>query len=129
MTTYIPNSSVKFSKRLQKVSEQHDGVLLQFADGEVVKASALVGSDGIESIIREHVLESRYPHQVKPLYADSYCYRAVVPMDEAKTILGDLTDTAKIYVGQDRMVVTYRVSGGKVSSLRLPFKRSTSDHL
>jgi salicylate hydroxylase len=36
-------------------------------------------------------------------------------MAEAREILGDLTDTAKIYLGEKRLVVTYRVSGGSVS--------------
>lgn len=107
---------MKFSKRLAKIEQKGDRVVLHFSDGEVVAASVLVGSDGIQSVARQHVLESLHSEQVEATYANSYAYRAVISMADAKEILGDLTDTAKMYVGQNRIVVTYRISGGAVSS-------------
>lgn len=115
MTSFIPIENVFFSKRLEKIEQLDDKVLLHFSDGEVVKSSLLVGADGIKSIVRKHVLGSLYPDQVQPIYDHSYAYRAVIPMAEANEILGDLTDTAKIYAGKDRMIVTYRITGGAVS--------------
>ena len=52
---------------------------------------------------------------MEPVYANAYCYRGVIPMYEAKEILGDLTDVAKFYFGYERSGVTYRISGGEVS--------------
>jgi salicylate hydroxylase len=49
------------------------------------------------------------------VFADAYCYRAVIPMQQAEEILGDLTDVAKFYFGYKRSAVTYRISGGEVS--------------
>lgn len=115
LTSFIPIKNVLFSKRLEKIEQHDDKVVLHFSDGEVVKSSLLVGADGIQSIIRGHVLGSLHPDQVQPIYDHSYAYRAVIPMADAKDILGDLTDTAKIYAGKDRMVVTYRITEGAVS--------------
>jgi 2-polyprenyl-6-methoxyphenol hydroxylase-like FAD-dependent oxidoreductase len=115
MTSFIPIENVKFSKLLTDIQQFPDKVVLSFADGEVVQASALVGSDGIKSVVREHILKPLYPSQAEPVYADSYCYRGVIPIAEAEEILGDLTDVAKFYFGDKRSCVTYRISGGAVS--------------
>lgn len=114
MTSYIPIEKVKFGKKLTHIQQLPEKVMLTFADGEVVETSALFGADGIKSVVREHVLEPVFPSQVEPVYADSYCYRGVIPITEAESILGDLTDVAKFYFGDKRSCVTYRISGGSV---------------
>jgi salicylate hydroxylase len=115
MTSYIPKERVVFNKRLTGIEQHQDKVVLRFADGEAAEASVLVGADGIESIVREHVLKPLFPHEVDPVYAGAYCYRAVIPMHEADEILGSLTDVAKFYFGHNRSAVTYRITGGEVS--------------
>ncbi|KPI40791.1 Salicylate hydroxylase [Cyphellophora attinorum] len=112
MTSYIPAERVVFSKVLTDIVQDLEGVTLTFADGEQVKASILAGVEGIQSVTRKHVLE-RSPQEIAPVYAGSYCYRAVIPIEEAQEILGELTDVAKFYFGQDRGCVTYRISGGR----------------
>ncbi|THY47328.1 monooxygenase [Aureobasidium pullulans] len=113
MTSFIPIENVKFNKYLESIEQHSDKVILKFADGEVAEASVLAGSDGIKSIVREHVLRPSHPEEVAPVYADAYCYRAVIPISEAYPILGDLTDVAKFYFGHNRSAITYRISGGK----------------
>jgi 2-polyprenyl-6-methoxyphenol hydroxylase-like FAD-dependent oxidoreductase len=119
MTSFIPLENVKFSKRLTTIGQHPDKVILKFADGEVAKTSVLAGADGIKSGVRKHVLESLYPEQVDPVYADAYCYRAVIPMAEAEEIMGDLTDVAKFFFGYGRSGVSYRITGGKVGTAEL----------
>ncbi|KAK4891403.1 hypothetical protein LTR27_010057 [Elasticomyces elasticus] len=113
MTSFIPIDSVKFNKRLTGIEQEQHDVILTFADGEIAHASVLAGADGITSMVREHVLKPIYPEQVAPVYADAYCYRAVIPMAEAEEIMGDLTDVAKFYFGKGRSAVTYRISRGE----------------
>ena len=115
MTSFIPIQNVKFNKCLTNIEQHPDRVILKFADGESTSASVVAGADGIKSIVRKHVLESSHPVQVEPVYSNAYCYRGVIPMNEAEEILGDLTDVAKFYFGHERSAVTYRISGGKVS--------------
>lgn len=119
MTSFIPLENVKFSKRLATIEQYPDGVILKFADGENAEASVLAGADGIKSGVRKHVLEPLCPEQVEPVYADAYCYRAVISMAEADEIMGDLTDVAKFFFGRDRSAVTYRITGGKVGAAEL----------
>jgi salicylate hydroxylase len=115
MNSFIPIQSVKFNKCLTNIEQHPDRVILKFADGEVTSASVVAGADGIKSTVRKHVLESLHPEQVEPVYANAYCYRGVIPMNEARGILGDFTDVAKFYFGHERSGVTYRISGGEVS--------------
>ncbi|RDW65945.1 putative Salicylate hydroxylase [Aspergillus mulundensis] len=113
MTSFIPIENVRFSKCLKEIEQHPDRVVLKFADGEVAEASVLVGADGIKSMVREHVLGPLYPSQVAPVYADSYCYRGVIPTSEANEIFGEeLTNVAKMYVGDKRCCVTYLISKG-----------------
>ncbi|KAI4718772.1 monooxygenase [Aureobasidium sp. EXF-10727] len=113
MTSFIPIENVKFNKYLKSIEQHPDKVVLRFADGQVAEASVLAGADGIKSIVREHVLKPSFPNEIAPVYADAYCYRAVIPMAEAYPILGDLTNVAKFYFGHDRSAVTYRITGGE----------------
>ncbi|TIA65903.1 monooxygenase [Aureobasidium pullulans] len=113
MTSFIPIGNVRFNKYLEGVEQRSDKVVLKFADGEVAEASVLAGADGIKSIVREHVLRPSHIEEVAPVYADAYCYRAVIPKSEAYPILGDLTDVAKFYFGHNRSAITYRISGGE----------------
>jgi salicylate hydroxylase len=115
MTSFIPTENVRFDKHLTDIEQCSDEVVLRFADGEVARTSVLAGADGITSMVRKHVLEPLYPNEVNPVYADAYCYRGVIPIQQAKKILGDLTDVAKFYFGNKRSAVTYRISGGEVS--------------
>lgn len=116
MTSFIPFERVQFNKRLTNIDQRPDGVTLTFSDGTTAEAAILAGADGIKSTVREHVLKDLYPNQVAPVYAGAYCYRAVIPMSEAYEILGDLTDVAKFYFGPKRSAVTYRITGGEVST-------------
>ncbi|KAK4553795.1 hypothetical protein LTR86_008970 [Recurvomyces mirabilis] len=113
MTTFIPTESVRFGKRLTEIHQDQHGVSLAFADGEVAHASVLAGADGIKSMVRKHVLEPSHLEEVAAVYADAYCYRAVISIAEAEAILEDLTGVAKFYFGKDRSAVTYRISGGE----------------
>ncbi|OJJ04196.1 hypothetical protein ASPVEDRAFT_135768 [Aspergillus versicolor CBS 583.65] len=112
MTSFIPIEKVRFSKCVEEIQQCPDKVILKFADGGVAEASILVGADGIKSMVRAHVLGQLYPSQVEPVYAGSYCYRGVILTSEAKEIFGDLTDVAKMYLGDNRCCITYLISKG-----------------
>ncbi|EHA25750.1 hypothetical protein ASPNIDRAFT_43836 [Aspergillus niger ATCC 1015] len=113
MTKYISVEKVRFSKTLVGIQQYAGKVILKFADGDTAEASILVGADGIKSMVRKHVLGPLYPSQVEPVYADSYCYRGVIPISVAREIFGDLTDVAKMFVGDKRCCITYMISKGE----------------
>ena len=61
MSTLAPGS-VHFGKHLTTVEDRDDDVLLRFADGTTATADIAIGADGINSKLRETLLEPEVPN-------------------------------------------------------------------
>lgn len=82
----IPSHRAHFNKRVDKLEDKQDGpVNIHFKDGTTATADAVIGADGIHSVVRAHLLGDE---AAKPIYAGSVAYRALVPMEEAVEKLG-----------------------------------------
>jgi salicylate hydroxylase len=112
MTSLIPEGSVKFKKRLSGIFEADNGVGISFEDGETARVSAVIGCDGVKGFTRGYVLEN-HREEIKPVYAQQYAYRAVLPLEEYRYILGDLANDARMYFGKDVNLSTYVISHGR----------------
>ncbi|KAI8079915.1 uncharacterized protein BX664DRAFT_341808 [Halteromyces radiatus] len=53
---------VTWNKRMTSYNITHDGVIVTFADGSIEKGSFLVGADGVQSAVCQHMLLN-YDHQ------------------------------------------------------------------
>lgn len=113
MTSFIPEGAVRFSKRAKHIEQTDGAVTIRFEDGETVVADALVGCDGIKGMTRNAVLGKRWPDQVAAQYCHTYIYRGILPMPDAKAILGDHAGDAKWFMAKDRSVAIYPISKGK----------------
>ncbi|PGH00356.1 hypothetical protein GX51_05855 [Blastomyces parvus] len=117
MSTFIPEGTVEFSKRVVRVEHVQGGkkkqVHLTFFDGDTLVVDAVVGCDGIKGITRGVVLEREYPEEIVARYCSTYVYRCIVPMQEAKRILGSYAENAKWYMGEGRGCVIYPISKGE----------------
>ncbi|EQL28060.1 hypothetical protein BDFG_09156 [Blastomyces dermatitidis ATCC 26199] len=115
MSTLIPEGTVEFGKRVVHV-EQVEGkkqVYLTFSNGDALAVDAVLGCDGIKGITRGVVLERGYPEEIVARYCNTYVYRCIVPMQEAKRILGSYAENAKWYMGEGRGCVIYPISKGE----------------
>lgn len=122
MTSFIPSDSVRFNSRVEKMS-QGDGVAtLTFSDGSTAQHAMIIGCDGVKGLSRRHVLESRFPETVEPKYTGKYVYRAIVSMEDAKEIMGDLATDAKMFLSKGANLSTYPISWGKEVNV-VGFKR------
>ena len=101
MTSFIPRDAVCFNKRVSNMRQTNDTVTIEFEYGGVVQHAAVVGCDGVRGFSRRVVLGERYPEHVEPKYTGKYVYRSILPMEDAKGILGDLATDAKMYMGVD----------------------------
>jgi salicylate hydroxylase len=88
-----------------------------------VVADAVVGCDGGKGITRKAVLgedigvghpvlSRSHLEDVDATYAGRYVYRAVVPMEDAKRIMGEYAGDGKMFLGEERYFATYQMSGG-----------------
>jgi salicylate hydroxylase len=122
MTSFIPQDAVRFNKRVASMTQGEGVVTLKFEDGQVVQHAAVVASDGVKGFSRRIVLQDRYPDNIEPVYTGKYVYRSIVPMDDAKEILGDHATDAKMFMSKGANLSTYPISEGKLLNV-VAFKR------
>ena len=117
LATLIPASCVSFNKTLVHIDQSPGGVNLTFEDGSTATHSAVIGCDGIKSIMREIVLGRDHP-SLKPVFSDEYAYRALLPRANVDAIFGhDLLSNGNMFCGQEAYVFLYPVDGGKMINL------------
>ncbi|PGG99241.1 hypothetical protein AJ79_08633 [Helicocarpus griseus UAMH5409] len=114
MKSLIPKGTVNFNKKVLRV-DQTEGkkVYLTFCDGEILGFDAVIGCDGIKGLTRGVVLAKRYPEEIAAKYCNTYVYRHICTMKEAKRILGPYAENAKWYMREGRGCVTYPISKGE----------------
>ncbi|KAI1477700.1 FAD/NAD(P)-binding domain-containing protein [Daldinia eschscholtzii] len=112
MEGFIPKGIVKFGKRVQSVEQVGNKVLIRFQDDAVETADAVVGCDGVKGITRRAVLGDIAPEEVQPTFCGMYIYRGIIPMQEAKEILGTHAGDAKFFMAMGKAVVVYPISQG-----------------
>lgn len=99
MLAAIDPSRVKFGKKLASFQDDGRGVTLEFEDGETEKVDILIGSDGINSKVREEIFG-----QDEPIYTGWIAHRAIIPGAAARAAGADVN--AKWW-SEDRHIVCY----------------------
>jgi salicylate hydroxylase/6-hydroxynicotinate 3-monooxygenase len=96
----IPSDIVHLDKKLVGLEQTKDQVTLSFADGSTAKADAVIGADGVHSLVREIVVGPD-----KPIHKGRIAYRGVfdAALMNGKTIKPSRTK----WWGIDRHIVIY----------------------
>ena len=104
MTAALPPGILEFNKRLSKVEDLGDKVQLSFADGSVEEADIVIGADGVNSRLREHLLGVE-----PPKYTGLIAHRAVfqTPVDSGPLPF----DMCVKWWADDRHMMVYFVTG------------------
>ncbi|KAI0385735.1 mannitol 1-phosphate dehydrogenase [Hypomontagnella monticulosa] len=113
MKSFIPEGTVRFGKRAKSVEQVGNKVILTFLDGEVETADAVIGCDGVKGITRRAVLGDIAPEEVLPTFSGMYIYRGIIPMEDAKEILGTHAGDAKFFMAYEKAAAVYPISQGK----------------
>ena len=106
LLSLVPPETVHLNKKLKDFEQSADGVTLFFHDGTTARADALVGADGVHSVVRHHL----FGHEA-PTYTGRIAYRSTFP----RSRLGDLDigDYATKWWGPDRHIVIYYITAAK----------------
>jgi salicylate hydroxylase len=107
-----PRRDSKVWKSAVEMRRMDDKVWIRFADGKTAEANAVVGCDGGKGVSREAVLGERWPDKASATYDGRYVYRTIVPMKEARDILGTDTGDGKMFIGPGRYFASYQMSQG-----------------
>jgi salicylate hydroxylase len=102
----LPADRVHLGHRFTRLIDHGDRVEAQFENGRSISADALIGADGIHSVVRHALLGEE-----KPRFTGCVAYRGLVPADRL-TDLG-LERTNQIWMGPARHFVHYFVSAGR----------------
>ena len=77
----FPTAHVHFAKRAERIDQDAQGVTVRFNDGVEDRFDALVGADGIHSVVRHALFGGE-----KPRFTGVVAFRAVVPTARVKDV-------------------------------------------
>jgi 6-hydroxynicotinate 3-monooxygenase len=98
----VPSDCIHLRKKMVGIADEGDGVKLSFADGSEARADAVIGADGVHSLVRETLLGPE-----RPRFSGRVAYRAVF---RTKQFAGlEIGDNTKWW-GPDRHIVLYFVT-------------------
>ncbi|PLB51633.1 FAD/NAD(P)-binding domain-containing protein [Aspergillus steynii IBT 23096] len=123
----MPGGVVELRKRLVSLDQEDgDKVKMRFEDGSQEVADAVIGCDGIKSLVRQHLLgpssPSSYPH-----YTHKIAYRGLVPMPLAMQTLGPYRATNQhMYGGPSAHLLHFPVMQQKLMNV-VAFVSDASD--
>lgn len=98
--------AVRLGARVLRFDQDEGGVTLHLADGPV-RGAALIGADGIRSVVRRQLLGD-----TEAEYTGDAVWRVILPMDAVPPELR--TQDVSIWVGPRRHAVTYPLRGGSL---------------
>lgn len=113
MQSLVPEGTVQFHKRVSKIDQGAGKVSLEFYDGTTFKFDVVIGCDGIKGMTRKTVLGSSYPEEVVSKYCNTYVYRGIAPMDQAKEIIGSYATDAKWFMQEGKGWAQYPITNGE----------------
>ncbi len=101
LASAVPDECIKLSHKLVGLDETGCGVRLSFANGAVAVADAVVGADGVHSVVRDLLFG------VSPVnFTGRIAYRTTYP---ATLLGGERIDDCTKWWGEDRHIVIYYV--------------------
>jgi 2-polyprenyl-6-methoxyphenol hydroxylase-like FAD-dependent oxidoreductase len=103
----VPGHRVHLAHRFTRLTDHGDRVEAHFENGESISADALIGADGIHSVVRHALLGPE-----KPRFTGCVAYRGLVPADRLTHL--DLELTTQVWMGPSRHFVHYFVSAGRL---------------
>lgn len=117
---HVPDGIAKFGRRVTHYTEGENGkVTLHFKEGDDEVHDAVIGCDGIKSNIRKTLLaETPKPENANATFSGKFCYRGLIPMGEAVSLLGEeMAKNAQMYLGRHGHILTFAIEKGKLMNV------------
>ena len=106
LASAVPAESIHLNKKLVGLDQSGGTVTLRFEDGDRARADAVVGADGVHSIVRDIIVGPD-----APIHKGRIAYRAVFPA----ALMGgfDIGPSRTKWWGSDRHIVIYYTTEAK----------------
>jgi 3-hydroxybenzoate 6-monooxygenase len=116
----LPNVTLRTSSKVESFEQDRQGVTVHLHSGEALRASALIGADGLWSRIREKVVGDG-----KPRVSGHIAYRAVLKRDDVPAHLW--SDDVLLWGGEKTHLVHYPLRRGELFNLVAVFHSNKYD--
>lgn len=109
LQAHLPDGCIHTGHRLKTFDQDESGVDLVFENGATFHADALIGADGIHSVIRPRIVEEK-----APVSSNMAVYRTVIP-----TVAGDRAELgeSKLWMGDGKHLLAYPLRRGELMNL------------
>lgn len=98
--------SLETDRQLMRVDDFGDSAVAVTADGSTYRADAVIGADGLHSIVRDMIVGDA------PVASEYVAYRGVIPYASVTPHAG--VDSMVMWVGPDLHLVQYKLRGGEL---------------
>lgn len=98
----LPREVVKFGARCMSVSQSADSVEVRLQSGEILHADAIIGCDGIHSVVRQQLRGQEEKH-----FANILMWRSLIPAADLEGL--GLEERGNYWFGPGRTLITYWV--------------------
>jgi salicylate hydroxylase len=116
--------TLETNRQVVAIDDLSNGARITCADGSLYECQALIGADGLRSIVRAHVLEDG-----EPLCEGFVAYRGAIPVEEVLEHGG--LDTIRYWIGPNLHFIQYPLRRGELYNQVAVFKsnryRANSD--
>jgi salicylate hydroxylase/6-hydroxynicotinate 3-monooxygenase len=99
LVSQVPGEIIHLSKKLVGLDQNGGAVTLSFADGTTAKADAVIGADGVHSVVREIIIGPD-----KPIHRGRIAYRSVF---KSNLMPKEISISRTKWWGEDRHIVIY----------------------
>ncbi len=106
----LKRAEIKLGARCIAVESGGATAGARFADGSTAEADAIIGADGLHSVVRSCLFGPEAPH-----FTGCICYRGLVRVDEAPRDIA--TRDSTMWMGPHGHVVHYRVRRGELLNI------------
>src|SRR5258705_10488805 len=106
----VPAEGKRYDARVIDVSQDADGVEVKLQDGTTVCGDALIGCDGIHSVVRRRLRGEEQKH-----FANILMWRSLIPAEKLEGL--NLEERGNYWFGPGRTLITYWVRPKKLYSI------------
>ncbi len=107
--------TLETNRQVVAVADLGDGALVRCADGSLYECDALIGADGLRSIVRTLVIDDQ-----EPLCEGFVAYRGAIPVEEVLEHGG--LDTIRYWIGPNLHFIQYPLRRGELYNQVAVFK-------
>jgi 6-hydroxynicotinate 3-monooxygenase len=110
LAAIVPADCIHMGRKLARLSADGPGVALTFADGREVVADAVIGADGVHSLVRSYVLAPTGTAD-RPRFTGRVAYRTTFPAVRLAGV--EVGHSRTKWWGADRHIVVYPVTAAR----------------